>query len=121
MTVQTRILPAASAVRSAEARLTGYDWKTFATELGHFGCAVLPKILTPDECGDIAALYPREEHFRSHVHMARHGFGKGEYRYFKYNLPDLIGGLRTALYPHLASVANDWNERMGIAMRTRIS
>jgi hypothetical protein len=62
-------------------------------------------------------MYPQEEHFRSHIHMARHGFGKGEYRYFKYPLPDLLGGLRTALYPRLADVANDWNDRMGIAQR----
>ncbi|TGR90514.1 proline hydroxylase, partial [bacterium M00.F.Ca.ET.191.01.1.1] len=64
-----------------------------------------------------AGLYPQEHHFRSHIHMARHGFGKGEYRYFRYPLPDLIGGLRGALYPRLAEVANRWNERMGIAMR----
>jgi len=61
-----------------------------------------------------AALYPDERHFRSHVVMARHGFGKGEYRYFKYPLPTLIGELRTALYPRLAGVANSWSERMGI-------
>ena len=66
--------------------------------LDAFGCAVLPGLLTTEECAEIAALYPREEYFRSHVHMARHGFGKGEYRYFKYPLPGLIGDLRTALY-----------------------
>jgi hypothetical protein len=58
---------------------------------------ILPKLLSPAECRTIAALYPDESHFRSHIHMARHGFGKGEYRYFKYPLPDLLGGLRTAL------------------------
>jgi Uncharacterized protein conserved in bacteria len=69
------------------------------------------------ECREIAALYPHEEHFRSHIHMARHGFGRGEYRYFKYPLPDLLAGLRAAFYPHLASVANAWNERMGLDQR----
>jgi hypothetical protein len=117
MTLQARIAPAASAVRSAEDRLAGYDWQSFAAELDSWGSAVLPKVLTPDECRDIAALYAREGHFRSHVHMARHGFGKGEYRYFAYPLPELVGGLRTALYPHLASVANGWNGRMGIPLR----
>jgi hypothetical protein len=77
----------------------------------------LPKLLSPAECRAIAALYPDESHFRSHIHMARHGFGKGEYRYFKYPLPDLLAGLRTALYPRLAGVANAWNERMGIDER----
>ena len=70
-----------------------------------------------EECRQIAGLYPAEAHFRSHIHMARHGFGKGEYRYFKYPLPDLVGGLRTALYPHLAAIANDWNARMGVERR----
>ena len=79
-----------------------------------YGCAVMEKLLSPEECRQIAGLYPVEEYFRSHIHMARHGFGKGEYRYFKYPLPDLLGGLRTALYPHLAAIANDWNARMGI-------
>jgi uncharacterized protein len=99
---------------AAEARLARYDWNSLASELGNYGCAVLENLLTPEACRDIAALYPREEHFRSHVHMARHGFGKGEYRYFAYPLPPLIAGLRTALYPRLANVANDWNDRMGV-------
>jgi len=73
---------------------------------------MLPKLLTLDECRAIAALYPDESHFRSHVVMARHGFGKGEYRYFAYPLPDLLGQLRAALYLRLFPIANGWNERM---------
>jgi len=65
----------------------------------------------------IADLYPHEEHFRSRVFMARHGFGRGEYRYFKYPLPPLLGGLRSALYPHVVEVANEWNRRMNIDRR----
>ncbi|MBM7048517.1 MULTISPECIES: 2OG-Fe(II) oxygenase [Rhizobium] len=107
----------ASAVASAEAWVAAYDWKALAGELDSFGCAVLTKLLAPEECRAIAGLYPDESHFRSHVIMARHGFGKGEYRYFKYPLPDLLGGLRTALYPRLADVANEWNARMGIDER----
>nr|WP_281300020.1 MULTISPECIES: hypothetical protein [unclassified Iodidimonas] len=83
-------IPAAEAVASAEKRLKTYDWDALAGEMNSFGCVVLSGLLSPDECADLASLYPREEHFRSHIHMARHGFGKGEYRYFKYPLPDLI-------------------------------
>ncbi len=105
------------ATRSAEARVAAQDWATLVGELNSHGSAVMLALLSPEECAEIASLYPHEEHFRSHVVMARHGFGKGEYRYFRYPLPDLIGGLRTALYPRLAGVANDWNERMGVAQR----
>jgi hypothetical protein len=105
------------AENSAEARVAAYDWGALAGELDGFGCAVLPGLLTPEECHAVAALYPDESHFRSHIVMARHGFGKGEYRYFSYPLPDLIGGLRTALYPRLAGIANAWNVRMGIEER----
>jgi hypothetical protein len=94
-----------------------YDWQVLAGELNSYGCAVMPKLLSREECRSIAALYTDVSHFRSHVHMARHGFGKGEYRYFKYPLPRRIGDLRTALYPHLATVANEWNGRMGIKAR----
>jgi uncharacterized protein len=107
----------APAVTSADARISAYDWEALAGELDSYGYAVLPKLLSPAECHTVAALYPDESHFRSHIHMARHGFGKGEYRYFKYPLPDLLGGLRTGLYPHLAGVANEWNGRMGIDER----
>jgi uncharacterized protein len=107
----------ASAAPSAEVRVAAYDWQALADELSNYGCAVLTKLLSPEECRTIAALYPDESHFRSHIHMARHGFGKGEYRYFKYPLPDLLAGLRTALYTHLADVAIEWNGRMGIDER----
>ena len=98
-------------------RVAAYDWQALASELGKQGCAVLPGLLSPEESRTIAALYPDERHFRSHVHMARHGFGRGEYRYFKYPLPDLLRGLRAALYPHLAGVANEWNGLLGMADR----
>ena len=100
------------AVGSGETRVDERDWDALAAELELRSHA---KLLTPDECTEIAALYPHEGYYRSHIHMARHGFGRGEYRHFKYPLPDLLGGLRTALYPRLAQVAIDWNERMGLA------
>jgi hypothetical protein len=106
-----------SAASTAETRVAAYDWASVAADLDAYGCAVLPKLLSPQESRAVAALYPEESHFRSHIHMARHGFGRGEYRYFKYPLPDLLGGLRTALYPQLADVANGWNGRMGLDER----
>jgi hypothetical protein len=111
------INPNAAAVKSAENRLEKQDWHRIGPDLNSFGCAVIDKLLTRDECREIASLYPQENFFRSHIHMARHGFGKGEYRYFKYPLPDLVGGLRTALYPHLAVLANSWNEQMNVERR----
>ena len=102
---------------AAEQRVAACDWMALTRELDSFGCAVLSQLISPEECRAIAALYPDESHFRSHVVMARHGFGKGEYRYFRYPLPDLIGDLRTALYPRLAGIANGWNERMGLDER----
>jgi len=103
--------------RSAEERVCRYDWGALSQELSSYGCAVMKELLSPEECREIARLYNDAARFRSHVHMGRHGFGKGEYRYFNYPLPDLVGGLRTVLYPRLAEVANDWNERMRIDQR----
>jgi uncharacterized protein len=107
-----RIVPPARVIRSAEERVGKYDWRVLGADLTHYGCAVLEKLLEREECRQIATLYGHEEYFRSHIQMARHGFGKGEYRYFKYPLPDVLGGLRTALYSRLAPIANAWNEQM---------
>jgi len=82
-----------------DARLAGYDWRAFAAELDSGGCAILSGLLSPTECKAIAAIYPDENRFRTNVQMARHGYGKGEYRYFKYPLPERLQSLRTALYP----------------------
>lgn len=100
-----------------DARLAEIDSDALANELDAFGSARLTSLLTQEECDEIAALYPAEAPFRSHIHMARHGFGKGEYKYFDYPLPRLVSALRTQIYPVLAPVANSWNERMGIEIR----
>ncbi|MFN3571107.1 MAG: 2OG-Fe(II) oxygenase [Polaromonas sp.] len=81
------------------------------------GHAVLPQLLSPAECAAIRGLYPQAGCFRSRVVMARHGFGRGEYQYFSYPLPDIVQRLRSRLYPQLVEVANRWNEAMGLAIR----
>src|SRR5579872_4044275 len=101
MKARAQIATPAPIARSAAERVGIYDWTSLAAELDGHGCALLEKLLAPDECREFAALYPDEAHFRSQVQMARHGFGKGEYKYFKYPLPDMVGGLRRALYPRL--------------------
>lgn len=99
------------------ARVDTLDWPHITAELDAQGCAVLKNLLTPDQCRAIAALYSDEAHFRSRIVMARHGFGRGEYKYFAYPLPDLVAQLRPALYAKLQGVANRWNEAMGIDIR----
>lgn len=90
------------------------DWSIVSADLDAQGWAILPKLLSAHECDATAGLYNQGDGFRSHVIMARHGFGRGEYRYFAYPLPPLIEGLRITLYPHLAPIANRWHETMGI-------
>ncbi|MEM7400140.1 MAG: 2OG-Fe(II) oxygenase [Pseudomonadota bacterium] len=85
-----------------------------ADDLNAWGCARLEALLNPEECDAMAGLYGTDAPFRSHIHMARHGFGRGEYKYFAHPLPDMVQALRQDLYPLLAPIANDWNERMGI-------
>jgi hypothetical protein len=94
-----------------------FDWQRLAEELDAYGCARLEQLLTPDECGEIASMYSTDAAFRSRVVMARHGFGKGEYKYFRYPLPGLVEHLRTGLYPELAVIANRWNEAMKTTVR----
>ena len=96
---------------------TDHDWTAIAETLDQQGWAVLPGLLDPAECEAITALYDEPARFRSQVVMARHGFGRGEYRYFAYPLPDPVRKLRTALYPRLAPIANRWHERMGLDCR----
>src|SRR3954467_6114654 len=96
------------------ARVDAIDWARAESDLDAQGCAVLKALLSPDECRALAALYPDDAHFRSRIVMGRHGFGRGEYKYFSYPLPDLIAGLRPALYARLVATANRWNQTMGI-------
>lgn len=92
-------------------------WPRVARELDAQGSAVIERLISPKECAALAGLYPNDALFRSRVVMAKHGFGRGEYKYFSYPLPGLVGRLRSALYPPLADIANRWNEEMGAEAR----
>ena len=98
-------------------RIAAVDWTRVTGELDEQGAALIAGLMSGDECRSIAALFPRDEVFRSRVVMASHGFGRGEYKYFRYPLPELIAELRTAVYPRLAPIANRWNDAMGIEVR----
>jgi len=93
------------------------DWGRLVADLDTDGRAVWTAALSPEECRALAATYAAEGAFRSRIVMARHGFGQGEYKYFAYPLPELVGALRTALYPRLSGLANQWNEALGIRVR----
>jgi hypothetical protein len=107
----------AAAGDPVESRVRARDWPGIRAHLDAHGWAMLEGTLSGDECRAIADLYEGGGRFRSHVIMARHGYGRGEYKYFSYPLPDLIGDLRTAFYPRLAPIADQWNELMGIDVR----
>jgi uncharacterized protein len=100
-----------------EARIDALDWTMVSADLDAQGWAIAPKMLTHPEADAVSGLYHRAHGFRSHVIMSRHGFGRGEYKYFSYPLPPLIQSLRTAAFPHLVPIANRWCERMGQAVR----
>jgi uncharacterized protein len=95
-----------------ETRVAAVDWSSVSTHLDSYGWAMFGHLLTADECEALASLYRDDDLFRSHIHMARHGFGRGEYKYFSYPLPEMVAGLRAALYPRLAPVANNWSQLM---------
>src|SRR5262245_53877451 len=98
---------------SPQITAANYDWPAIAAALDDRGWARLPRLLGARECASLRALYPQDGIFRSTVDMARHNFGRGEYRYFKAPLPPLVAALRAALYPPLAEVARAWAVRVG--------
>jgi uncharacterized protein len=110
------VTPSASSKRVA-ARVKTLDWERVSQDLDAQGSAMIQRLLSPNECQAVAGLYPKDDIFRSRVVMGQHGFGRGEYKYFSYPLPDLIAGLRTTVYPHLVPIANRWNNAMGIDIR----
>nr|WP_312639985.1 2OG-Fe(II) oxygenase [Candidatus Nitrospira allomarina] len=98
-------------------RVRAIDWEQVSSDVEAQGHAVTERLLSPKECQSLASLYSCDEMFRSRIVMSRHNFGRGEYQYFRYPLPDLIEQLRNAIYPHLVPVANRWNAAMGIEVR----
>jgi hypothetical protein len=109
-------LPIVSPITMRE-RVRVIRWDQVSHDLDTQGNAVIERLLAPEECETLAALYAHDELFRSRVVMERHGFGHGEYKYFAYPLPEIVMGLRTAIYPHLVPIANRWNRDMNIAVR----
>jgi uncharacterized protein len=112
MTTHAKVRPVPPA--DLATRVDALDWAQAERDLDAQGCTVLKGLLTPDECRALAALYADDAHFRSRIVMSRHGFGRGEYKYFSYPLPDLIADLRPGLYERLSGIANRWNQAMGI-------
>lgn len=105
---------AATMKKREAATESSVDWQAVEESLDAKGFAVMPRLLSPEACKAVAAMYPEDTRFRSRIVMARHSFGRGEYKYFAYPLPDPIGALRGSLYPDLARIANRWNMEMGI-------
>ena len=116
MSATARKLPLALPDRIGE-RVRSIAWEQVSQDLDAEGNAMVGRLLSPDECRSISALYPNDTVFRSQVVMLRHGFGRGEYKYFRYPLPALLATLRTTVYPHLVAIANRWNEAMGNDVR----
>ncbi len=116
--IPTTASPAPARPRPAIAeRVAALDWQRIATDLDAHGCAAASAVLSPEECKVLAEGYAEERPFRSRIVMARHGFGRGEYKYFAHPLPEVVARLRGALYPELARIANRWNEALGIDVR----
>lgn len=101
----------------ADALLAQQDWNRAVADLDAHGNAILPALLTPAQCIALSDAYDHDDRYRSRIVMARHGFGRGEYKYFRYPLPDLLARLRGALYTQLAPIANRWNRQMGIGVQ----
>jgi hypothetical protein len=110
-------MTAAVLEETVASRVESLDWPRLAAGLDAHGCALMLGILSPAACRALAASYADEAPFRSRIVMSRHGFGRGEYKYWAYPLPEPVATLRTALYPHLAKVANRWNQTLRIDLR----
>ena len=106
-----------STAADIDARLDRCEWPAAIAHLDVHGWALLERLLTGHECDTVAGMYPDDQRFRNHVIMTRHGFGRGEYKYFSYPLPELVAALRTSMYPRLTPIANRWNESLGIDTR----
>jgi hypothetical protein len=111
------MIGAMAKVEQTDTGVAGIDWAGVASALDAEGHAVIRGVLSAQQCQAMAALYKADDGFRSRVVMARHGYGKGEYRYFAYPLPDLVAQLRSTIYPHLAPIANRWHEAMKLEVR----
>jgi uncharacterized protein len=98
-------------------RMNALDWPRISQDLDTQGNRVLERLIPSDECRSLVAMYPKDDLFRSRVVMASHGFGRGEYKYFAYPLPQIVAKLRTELYPRLAPIANRWNTTMGLEIQ----
>jgi hypothetical protein len=118
MSAEIKTLPRARRPAAGIAdRVKPLDWERLSRDLDAQGSAVAEHLLAADECEALAALYAEEHRFRSRVVMGRHGFGRGEYQYFAYPLPEIVAALRTGLYPGLAPIANRWNTQMRVDVR----
>ena len=109
--------PEIAPAKDMAGRVKTRDWERVSNDLDAQGCAMIDRLLTPEECDAMAGLYQVDGMFRSRVVMGRHGFGRGEYKYFSYPLPEIVAGLRSSIYPRLVPIANRWNHAMGIDVR----
>jgi hypothetical protein len=107
----------ANAPGSIARKIGTLDWAAISTDLDAYGAAVVGPLLSPEQCERLISRYDDDEPYRSRIVMARHGFGRGEYKYFKYPLPGPVAELRERLYAHVAQIADRWNETMGVAVR----
>jgi len=105
----------ASAPSAIAERVAAINWTYVGAQLGSYGCATTGSLLTGEECAALAGMYGSDAVFRSRIVMSRHGFGRGEYKYFAYPLPNMIRALREELYSPLADIADRWNEELGSA------
>src|SRR5512137_15451 len=110
-------MDATPSLTTIEAQIAALPWDRIEVDLDDHGAALIPHMLEPETCAAVAGWYDDARLFRSRVVMARHGFGRGEYRYFAYPLPTLVQALRASLYPRLAPVADRWHARLGLDAR----